>query len=83
MFLKTAFTITTITLPAAAFFFDLTVYDKEAPIDDPNQPLGTDRETFKKILRRRYNRANGEIGQLLGFPPWWMKYTKDSGTAVS
>ena len=62
------------------FFFDLTVYDKEAPIDDPNQPLGTDRETFKKILRRRYNRANGEIGQLLGFPPWWMKYTKDSGT---
>ena len=31
------------------FFFDLTVYDKEAPIDDPNQPLGTDRETSKKF----------------------------------
>ena len=62
------------------FFFDLTCYDKEAPIDDPNQRLGTDRETFIKILRRRYDRANGEIGQLLGFPPWWMKYTKDSGT---
>ena len=62
------------------FFFDLTCYDKEAPIDDPEQKPGTDRETFIKILRRRYDRAKGEIGQLLGFPPWWMKYTKDSGT---
>lgn len=62
------------------FFFDLTCFAGEAPIDDPTQPLGTDRETFIQILRRRYQNAGGEIGQLLGFPPWWLKYTKDSGT---
>ena len=32
---------------------------------------------MKKILQARYDRAKGEFGQLFGFPPWWLKYTKD------
>jgi hypothetical protein len=28
-----------------------------------------------KILAARYSRANGEFGFLMGFPPWWCKYT--------
>ena len=30
------------------------------------------------IFDRRYQRANGAIGQLMGFPPWWIKYTTHS-----
>ncbi len=59
------------------FFFDLTSNATEAPCDDPNQPLGTDQDTMKKIMQARYDRANGEFGQLFGFPPWWLKYTSD------
>ncbi|MHC1695330.1 MAG: hypothetical protein AB9835_08670 [Eubacteriales bacterium] len=57
------------------FFFDLTIVDTEAPCDDPKQKLGTDRQTVEDILTYMYYRANGEMIQLLGFPPWWMKYT--------
>lgn len=57
------------------FFFDLTCYEKEAPCDDPNQPIGTDAATMKKIFQKRYDLAKGEMGKVLGFPPWWLKYT--------
>ena len=60
-----------------AFLFDLHP-NVETVCDDPDQPLGTDHNTMIKILKRRYERANGEIGQLLGFPPWWIKYTTDT-----
>ena len=53
----------------------------EAPCDDPDQPIGTDQETMKKIMQARYDRANGEFGQLFGFPPWWLKYTSDVSPA--
>ena len=59
------------------FCFDLAPYKGEAPIDDPTQPVGTDYATLCKILQRRFDRANGEIGQIFGFPPWWQKYTGD------
>ena len=60
-----------------AFAFDLYPYSKEAACDDPNQKVGTDHATLRKIFTRRYERSNGEIGQLLGFPPWWIKYCSD------
>ena len=37
---------------------------------------GLDNETMLMIYARRYERANGAIGQLMGFPPWWLKYTE-------
>ncbi|MBR4282500.1 MAG: hypothetical protein IKT35_02170, partial [Clostridia bacterium] len=65
-----------------AFFFDLDPYAGEAAFDDPAQvngqaSVGADAATLKYILQRRYNRANGAFGQLIGFPPWWCKYSKD------
>ncbi len=63
------------------FFFDLAPYAGEAACDDPAQKngqaaVGTDNATLMKILQARYNRANGAFGALMGFPPWWCKYTK-------
>ncbi len=56
------------------FVFDLTPYDKEIPCDDPDQPLGTDRKTLDYILMKQEKRAGGEMIQMIGFPPWFMKY---------
>jgi hypothetical protein len=41
--------------------------------------LGTDRETMLMIFDARYQRAKGAMGQLMGFPPWWVKYTSHDG----
>ena len=57
------------------FFYDLSPVATEAPCDDLKQPLGTDTDTLKLILMKRYEYANGEFGQNIGFPPWWLKYT--------
>ncbi len=57
------------------FFFDLTCYDKEAPCDDPDQVVGTDAATLHKILGFFCEKNNGKMGKLMGFPPWYMKYT--------
>ncbi len=62
------------------FFFDLAPYKGEAACDDPAQQngladIGTDNATMLKIYQARYDRAGGEFGALLGFPPWWVKYT--------
>jgi len=40
-----------------AFFFDLDVWADEIPIDDPDQKLGTDRETLKALLKSAYDQA--------------------------
>lgn len=71
-------------LARRCFFFDLTCIDIERPCDDPNQPLGTDLATLKMIFKGRYERAEGAFGQILGFPPWWVKYTtaREMGTLV-
>ncbi len=61
------------------FFFDLTSYGLEAPSDEPNQPLGADAATTVKILKKRYDMANGRFGEVLGFPPWHVKYTTHVG----
>ncbi|MDD2361516.1 MAG: GxGYxYP family putative glycoside hydrolase [Oscillospiraceae bacterium] len=66
-----------------AFFFDLSTWGDEKPCDDPDQPMGTDYNTMKKILQMQYNRHNGKkMTQVTGFTPWHIKYTnwKDKGS---
>jgi len=67
------------------FFFDLTINATEAPCDDPDQPKGTDRETCEYLMKKYYEHRGGELAQLIGFPPWWMKYTThhDLGNIVA
>ncbi len=57
------------------FFIDLTCIEDERPCDDPNQPMGTDAKTLKTILSTMEERNNGKMSKLMGFPPWYMKYT--------
>lgn len=59
-----------------AFFFDLGPWGDEAPVDDPGQPLGTDRETLIALLRAQYDQNKGEAFTTVGgFVPWNLKYT--------
>lgn len=56
--------------------FDLGVWDDEAPIDEPDQPAGTDVATLKKLLRAVYDQTRGEgMIHVAGFVPWAYKYT--------
>jgi hypothetical protein len=58
------------------FFFDLGVWDDEKPIDDPDQPLGTDAKVLAEILRSAYQQVHGErFIHVGGFVPWAIKYT--------
>lgn len=58
------------------FFFDLGVWADETPVDDPGQPLGTERETLKALLLAAYRQTEGErIIHIGGFTPWAYKYT--------
>lgn len=63
----------------ACFFFDLSPVGTEVPCDDTTQPVGTDLKTLRKILQKQYDRNGGKFSQLIGFPPWWIKYTKHHG----
>jgi hypothetical protein len=63
------------------FFFDLSPWGDETPVDDPNQPLGTDLATMKEILLSAYNASGGKMIHASGFSPWWIKYTTKSGGA--
>lgn len=58
------------------FFFDLSPWGDEKPVDDKLQPLGTDLKMFKEILSSQY-RINGgdKITTICGFTPWEYKYT--------
>lgn len=62
-----------------AFFFDLSPWADEAPVDEPGQPLGEDRATLLSILRGLHARAGGGIVKIGGFPPWPFKYTTHGG----
>ena len=65
-----------------AFFIDLSIWGDEAPIDDPSQPLGTDRNTLLAIIGAAYNQtqlagaADGKpkLTHVGGFVPWLYKY---------
>lgn len=64
-----------------AFFFDLSPWGDEAPVDDPDQPIGTDLATLKEMLHESYKQHNGtEIAYIGGFPAWAFKYTDFAGT---
>jgi hypothetical protein len=58
-----------------AFFFDLSPDHTSLPIDDRNQPLGTDYETLIGLLRSQNRLAGENIITIGGFVPWWLKYT--------
>ncbi|HNQ72540.1 MAG TPA: GxGYxYP family putative glycoside hydrolase [Verrucomicrobiota bacterium] len=58
-----------------AFFFDLSPWGDESPVDDPAQRLGLDRETLLAILAGLQAQVPGEIIKIGGFPPWPFKYT--------
>ncbi|MCO5051638.1 MAG: hypothetical protein M9920_04985 [Verrucomicrobiae bacterium] len=58
-----------------AFFFDLSPWGDEVPVDDPAQTLGLDRETLLSILAGLQAHAPNEIIKIGGFPPWPFKYT--------
>jgi len=60
------------------FCFDLAPSKFEKVCDDPEQPIGTDYATLCKIFARRFERANGDFGQIFGFPPWWLKYNTNT-----
>eukprot|EP01062_Namystynia_karyoxenos_P015563 TRINITY_DN15648_c0_g1_i2.p1 TRINITY_DN15648_c0_g1~~TRINITY_DN15648_c0_g1_i2.p1 ORF type:complete len:465 (+),score=139.35 TRINITY_DN15648_c0_g1_i2:561-1955(+) len=66
-----------------AYFFDLAVWADEPPVDDPTQPLGSDRGELMAMLDAAYRRTRdpGYSGEAMihmgGFTPWWYKYTKD------
>ena len=62
-----------------AFFFDLSPWADEAPNDDANQKLGSDRAILLRILRALYKEANGDMVKIGGFPPWPFKYTTNTG----
>jgi hypothetical protein len=58
-----------------AFFFDLSPWGDEQPVDDPNQPLGADKSCLQFLLRDLYICAESGIVKIGGFPPWPFKYT--------
>lgn len=59
----------------AAFFFDLSPWEDEAPNDEPNQPLGADFNAFNAILRAAYDANGGQkMIRVSGFTPWDSKY---------
>ncbi|MCK5852361.1 hypothetical protein KAH27_04950 [bacterium] len=63
-----------------AFFFDLHVWDDEAPNDDLSQPPGTDLNILKALLLSAYNqRSTTKMLHIGGFVPWAYKYTTESG----
>jgi hypothetical protein len=63
------------------FFFDLSCWADEPPVDDPRQSLGTDLKTLKTLLLAAYEHGGRErMTHIGGFTPWPYKYT-DFGKA--
>ena len=59
-----------------AFFFDLSPWGDERPIDDPAQEIGTDLETLQALLLSAYHHGGSEnMIHIGGFVPWAHKYT--------
>ncbi|GAA4991596.1 GxGYxYP domain-containing protein [Actinopolymorpha pittospori] len=61
------------------FFFDLLPWDDETPVDDPEQPTGTDQRVLEEILHAAYERARHGMVPIHGFVPWGYKYTTVAG----
>ena len=61
------------------FFFDLGVWEDEAPVDEPGQPLGSDLLALRYILQAAAAQTGGAILRMHGFTPWAYKYVKPNG----
>lgn len=58
------------------FVFDLSPWDNDLPVDDTNQPMGTDFNTLCAILKSACTQTNGKkMIHAAGFVPWDKKYT--------
>ena len=62
-----------------AFFFDLSPWGDEPPVDDQKQTVGLDKQTLLQVLRALWDREPQRIIKIGGFPPWPFKYTTHSG----
>ena len=62
-----------------AFFFDLSPWGDEPPVDDPQQTVGLDKQTLLEVLRALHDRAPRSVIKIGGFPPWPYKYTTHGG----
>ena len=62
-----------------AFFFDLSPWGDEAPVDDPGQPMGGDKDVFLKVLATLASNNHGKMVKVGGFVPWPHKYTTHAG----
>ncbi len=62
-----------------ALFCDLNCWGDERPVDDSQQPPGTDLATLRSILRTAAERSGGAILHIGGFTPWAYKYTSEPG----
>jgi hypothetical protein len=57
-------------------FWDLHMWDDEAPVDDPGQRPGTDVETLHQFMRATIDQAGIEsMIHVAGYVPWRYKYT--------
>lgn len=61
------------------FVFDLSPWADELPLDDPNQPPGTDANTLKTIVEAAQQQAAGQLIKVWGFIPWYEKYSTEVG----
>jgi len=66
-----------------AFFWDLSPDATIAPIDDRDQPVGTDVATLNQLLYAQAEQSGFNIFTVSGFVPWNFKYTSTSDSAVS
>jgi hypothetical protein len=63
-----------------AFFFDLSIWGDEAPVDEPDQPLGSDKAAFLAILAAAVAQVGtSTIITIRGFTPWAYKYVAPNG----
>lgn len=62
------------------FFFDLSVWSDESPIDEPSQPFGSDLAAFRYMLAAAVTATNSkDIIRMHGFTPWAFKYVSPNG----
>jgi hypothetical protein len=66
-----------------AFFFDLGVWADEAPVDEPQQPLGSDLAAMRHMLAAAAAQvaqsSSGGLVRIGGFTPWAYKYVAPHG----
>ncbi len=61
------------------FFFDLSPWDDETPVDSPKQRKDVELNTLKAILHSANRQTkNNKMIHIGGFVPWAYKYTKSS-----